>query len=77
MCDCYSMICKCRKFYVPIHITDFAYPREIIKQAYCPYCNYLGPKADKKEYQTNTRLSPIRKKHEQIKAVAGIFCITY
>ena len=54
MCDCYSMICKCRKFYVPIHITDFAYPREIIKQAYCPYCNYLGPKADKKEYQTNS-----------------------
>lgn len=54
MCDCYSMICKCRKFYVPIHITDFAYPREIIRQAYCPYCHYVGPKGEKEEYETNT-----------------------
>jgi hypothetical protein len=23
---------------------------EIIKEAYCPYCSYLGLKADKKEY---------------------------
>lgn len=53
MCDCYSMICKCRKFYVPVHITDFAYPRDIVKQAYCPFCNYRGPETIEKEYETN------------------------
>lgn len=44
MCDCYDLACKCGKFYVPIHIADFKYPRNIIKQVYCPYCNYRGPK---------------------------------
>lgn len=43
MCDCFDLTCKCGKFYVPIHISDFSYPREIIKRVYCPYCDYRGP----------------------------------
>jgi len=41
MCDCYEMTCKCRKFYVPIHITDYRYPRDIIRQAYRFRCSNI------------------------------------
>lgn len=47
MCDCFDLTCKCGKFYVPIHISDFNYPREIIKWVYCPYCDYRGPAIEK------------------------------
>lgn len=53
MCDCFRLICKCRKFYVPIHITDFKYERGIIKQVCCPFCNYKGPEHKNKKYLTN------------------------
>lgn len=49
MCDCYDLKCKCGMFYVGIHITDFDYPRDIIDQVYCPFCNYRGPRLAKIE----------------------------